>query len=102
MDFTLTSDGSTDPFEFNPIDSERQENATIAVYGTFVGASVTCEVSFDEGTNWIPIKTDSGAVLEITDNELQNITVAPCLMRFTMSNSASTPVATNVTVTLKY
>jgi hypothetical protein len=89
MNFNLTTNTSTTPLEYNRINSERGEDATIAAYGTFGGGTLTIEVSFDEGTTWIALKKSDGILLEITEAEVHNVFLSPCLMRFTLAGSTA-------------
>lgn len=50
-------------------------NMTLAFYGDFGGGAVTVNVSFDEGTNWIPVEESAGVPLSITANALRNLLI---------------------------
>jgi hypothetical protein len=102
MEFNLTTNGSTTPFNYNAIDSERGENSTIAIYGTFNGGSVLTQVSFDDGTTWINLKKSDGTNLAVTSNEVNNIYMAPCLMRFTLSGATTSPTSPDVKISFRY
>jgi hypothetical protein len=80
---------TSDEFTYNSADS------TFAFFGDFGGGTVTTDLSFDNGTTWIPIKKYDGSVLEVTENEVHIITVGRCLMRF-----VSTSGTTNISVAI--
>lgn len=80
MDVVLTSNGSTGHFPHTGL-------VTFATFGTFSGATVTPETSFDGGTTWIAIEDSSGDSLEHTADRVTNIEIGTCILRATLSSA---------------
>lgn len=78
--YTLTANGSTAKLAF-------QGDGSIAAYGTFDGATITVEASFDGGVTWIA-QTDGTFIAAGS----LNIRIGPCHLRFTLSSAGTTDI----------
>ena len=58
----------------------------VAVWGTFGGANITVEVSFD-GTTYMDLKDISNDTVAATTNEMWNIKVRNCKIRATSDDT---------------
>ena len=86
----ITASGPTDTFNYSGGES------TFAFFGTFSGATITVQASFDSGATFIDLYGPDGTVFEVTENLVQNIKLnGKCIMRFNSSG------ATNVTVEIR-
>jgi len=76
----LTANGSTTPIAANGA-------YTLSAAGTFDSATVTMQASWDGGTTYHDLTDSSGTAFAATANQAENIDVAKCLFRATMSSA---------------
>lgn len=61
---------------------------TFAVYGTWDGATLKMEASFDGGTTFIKLADAEGSDLQFVDNSIFRINMGQCLLRFEITGSS--------------
>ena len=76
----LTANGSTTPINVNGA-------YTLSAAGTFDGATVTMQASWDDGTTYHDLKDSNGTVFAATAKQAENIELARGLFRATMSGA---------------
>jgi hypothetical protein len=72
-----TTDGNSDAFDWP------SGKGTLRASGTFNGATVKLQASFDGGTTWI----DAGADATFTAPGLANFSLGPCKLRGVLSGA---------------
>ena len=77
----FTGDETSTPFGI------KTRTFILAASGTWGGGTLTVEVSFDGGTNWISLEEDA-IVFQPTDNFVRVVDLAPCSIRFVFSGSS--------------
>jgi len=60
----------------------------VAIWGTFGGANITVEVSFD-GTTYMSLKDVSNDTVSANNNEMWNIKVRNCKIKATASGNTN-------------
>lgn len=82
-----TTTGNSDAFDWP------SGKGTVRAFGTFDGATVKLQASYDGGTTWI----DAGAEASFTAAGLANFSLGPCKLRGALSGAgASTSVSLHI------
>lgn len=87
-DITLTSN-TTSNFDF-------QGTATVSAYGTFNGATISANVSFDGGATYVPLTDGSDANLAFTAAGAKNIQVGKCKLQIGAADMDNSNVTVSV------